>query len=417
MQIINYLADKIKKNQPEIAEFFSKNFIKYPELFYNSIDLRHNQFKISAIDTNCFPAGFNNLSSQGIANAQKIWHNFLTNYIAQNNIDINKNINLFIIPENHTRNIKYFASLATLIKILSSDKTTVYLASFNPELLDPITFETENNSKITIHPLEKINQKLTIKNTNIVADLSILNNDLTSGIPAILQECSTPIIPSINMGWFHRKKSQHFDHYNNLSLELASLLKIDPWLISSYHSYCQDLDFKNNLGLENLANIAENLLNKISKKYQEYNIPNKPYCFIKAENGTYGMGVWAIESPNDILTINKKERNKMNILKGSVENHQVIIQEGILTTDKINNHPSEPLIYMLQAQIIELLYRCNQNRNELKSLNSPGAEFYNSSNLAPNNFMDKDNNFGLVCEFIAKIASLASSIENKNFNL
>jgi glutamate--cysteine ligase len=177
------------------------------------------------------------------------------------------------------------------------------------------------------------------------------------------------------------------------------------------------LDFKNNLGLENLANIAENLLNKISKKYQEYNIPNKPYCFIKAENGTYGMGVWAIESPNDILTINKKERNKMNILKGSVENHQVIIQEGILTTDKINNHPSEPLIYMLQAQIIELLYRCNQNRNELKSLNSPGAEFYNSSNLAPNNFMDKDNNFGLVCEFIAKIASLASSIENKNFNL
>ena len=57
------LHSVIIKNHMNIEAWFRKQWIKYPAPFYTSIDLRNSGYKIAPVDTNLFPAGFNNLDS------------------------------------------------------------------------------------------------------------------------------------------------------------------------------------------------------------------------------------------------------------------------------------------------------------------------------------------------------------------
>jgi glutamate--cysteine ligase len=323
--------------------------------------------------------------------------------------------NIFIIPENHTRNIRYLENLTIIVEILQRQKCQVFVATYNPEIIAKTVLDLENKGSITLYPLQKISGKLAIideNNQNIFADLAILNNDLTNGVPEILNNITTIISPPIAMGWHQRTKSQHFTIYNEISDEIAKILDLDPWLISSMHENCEDIDFKESIGLECLAKNVEKLLKKISEKYLQHNIKDQPYCYIKADNGTYGMAVWSVSNPQDVLEINKKERNKMNMLKGSTQTSKVMIQEGIITADKINNNPCEPMIYMINGNVVQNLFRTNESRDARISLNAMGASFYNLENLPQeNNFIDRENNFIIVYELIAKMASLASAIE------
>jgi glutamate--cysteine ligase len=409
MTIINTIAKKIHQNKSAIDDFFIQKFKANPAFFYNSIDLRHSSYKISAIDTNCYPAGFNNLSESGKNTAENLVKKFLSN----NFLSSPKNI--FIIPENHTRNMRYLENLAIIVEILQRQNCQVFIATYNPEIILKTVLTLENQSTITLYPLQKVSGKLAIiddNKQNIFADLAILNNDLTNGVPEILNNVSTPISPPLAMGWHQRTKSQHFTIYNQTADEVAKILNLDPWLISSMHEHCEDVDFKESIGLECLAKNVENLLKKISEKYLEYNIKDEPYCYIKADNGTYGMAVWSVSNPQDVIDINKKERNKMNMLKGSTQTSKVMIQEGIITADKINNNPCEPMIYMINGEVAQNLFRTNDSRDERISLNASGASFYNLENLPPkNNFANSENNFIIVYELIAKMASLSSSIE------
>ena len=55
------LHSAIVNNHMNIESWFRKQWIKYPAPFYSSIDLRNSGYKIAPVDTNLFPAGFNNL--------------------------------------------------------------------------------------------------------------------------------------------------------------------------------------------------------------------------------------------------------------------------------------------------------------------------------------------------------------------
>ncbi len=411
MTIINTIAEKLIQKKSVIDDFFIQKFRENHAFFYNSIDLRHSSYKISAIDTNCYPAGFNNLSNSG----KIIAENLVANFLSKNFTSSPKNI--FIIPENHTRNMRYLENLAIIVEILQNQKCQVFVATYNPEIITKTVLTLENQSTITLYPLQKISGKLAIENDqkqNIFADLAILNNDLTNGIPEVLNNTTTIVSPPIQMGWHQRTKSQHFTIYNEIAHEIGTILNLDPWLISSMHEHCEGVDFKESIGLECLAKNVEKLLKKIAEKYLEHGIKDAPYCYIKADNGTYGMAVWSVSNPQDVLEINKKERNKMNMLKGSTQTSKVMIQEGIITADKINNNPCEPMIYMVNGEVAQNLFRTNNSRDDHISLNASGATFYNLENLPQeNNFIDSKNNFIIVYELIAKMASLASTIELK----
>jgi len=401
MEIIKILSQKIEQNREKIAQFFAEKFSQNLPLFYNSCDLRHNGVKLAPVDTNCFPAGFNNLSDESKNLAAKIADEFL-----------NKNFphakKILIVAENHTRNIRYLQNLKNLREILARNRE-VRIGSLISEITAPTDFDLENGGSITLHPFSS---------PDFSADLIILNNDLTDGIPDVLRDVKIPVIPSTKMGWHSRTKSHHFDIYNKLAQELATLLEIDPWLISSMHYSCGNIDFKNPDkelgGLKCLAKKVDLLLNDLRKKYEQYGIKDEPYCYIKADNGTYGIAVWPVFSSQEVLEINKKERNKMNMLKGSVQTQRVMVQEGIKTIDRIDGKIAEPMIYLIGGEVVGNLFRVNEARDEKISLNAAGANFFDLRNLAENRLtlgLDK-NEITKVYSVIARLAALASSIED-----
>ena len=405
-KITEILSQKISDNYQKIEDFFAKKFQENSAVFYNSIDLRHSGTKIAPIDTNCFPAGFNNLCDLSKEKAKIIADEFLT----KNFSDAKK---LLIIPENHTRNLRYLENIFNLQEILDV-KREVVIGSLVIELTEKTTIDLENGHFVALHPLVKKSDKL-VTLDGFEADLIILNNDLTDGIPELLKDIAAPIIPSPQLGWHSRTKSHHFDIYNDLAKEMAQILNIDPWLISSMHSSCNDVNFKEQKGLELVAQNVDALIEKLRVKYKEYGIEEDPYCYIKADNGTYGIAVWPVFSGTEVLEINKKERNKMNMLKGSVQNTHVIIQEGIATVDKIDGKIAEPMIYLIAGKVVGDLFRVNESRDEKISLNAAGAVFFDLEKLSQNQLKlgsDK-NKISAVYSIIARLAALASAMESK----
>jgi glutamate--cysteine ligase len=313
---------------------------------------------------------------------------------------------ILIIPESHTRNLRYLNNVLQLQEILGA-KREVLTASLLPEITQKTEIDLENGSSFSLYPISIINE--------FKPDVIVLNNDLTDGIPEVLQNLNLPIIPSTQMGWHKRNKSQHFTIYNELAKELAALIDIDPWLISTLHDTCTDLDFKEEKGLNRLALQVDELLKNLKNKYQKYGIEDEPYCYVKADNGTYGMAVWPVFSGQEILEINKKERNKMNTIKGSVQNTHVLIQEGVKTIDKIYGKIAEPMIYMINGQVVGNLFRVNESRDEKISLNAMGASFFDLENLEENQI-----NLGApktpiieVYSLISRLAALAAAMENQ----
>jgi len=405
MPVIKILTEKIAAKTNLLEDWFLQKFQETSAIFYNSIDLRHSGFKIAPIDTNCFPAGFNNLSDHSKIIAKNVAQNFL----AKNFPDAKS---ILIIPENHTRNFRYLENILALQEILQTQQNTVLIGSVIENMPEDLTIDLENDKKITLQTVVKNGDKISLKN-NFTPDLIIMNNDMTSGIPHALQDISTPIIPSTKLGWYQRTKSHHFTTYNNLAGEVAQILQIDPWLISSIHRSCHNVNFKENVGLQCLANYVEEVIASLKEKYQEHGVKESPYCYIKADNGTYGMAVMPVFSGEDLLEINKKERNKMNMLKESTQNTMVMIQEGIKTIDTIDNKICEPMIYMIGGQVVGNLFRTNDQRNQLESLNTTGMTFHDLQNLDDNRLMlgGSKTEISQVYKMLSMLAALATSRE------
>ncbi len=415
LKINQILTEKISTNHKIIEQWFEHKFAEFPAVFYNSVDLRHSGFKIAPIDTNCFPAGFNNLGVESKKKSIDVALEFLNqNFAQKNNQKNNSANNILIIPENHTRNLRYFKNIIILKEILETCGRKVVIGSMIPELTEVTKIDLEDNLSVNLHPLTKKQDKITTID-GFCPDLIISNNDFTDGPPTILSNISQPIIPKVEIGWYQRTKSNHFDIYNQLAKELCELIKLDYWLISSIHSHFENIDFKQRLGISDLADEVEIVLAKIAKKYQEYDILDQPYCYIKSNSGTYGMAIMSVFSKQDVLEINKKERNKMNVQKNSVQNTNVIIQEGIRTTDLINNQIAEPMIYMINGKVIGNLFRINDSRNNTINLNAAGASFADLENLNDQqiNLGSNKNDIQKIYSLISRLAALAAANENK----
>jgi glutamate--cysteine ligase len=160
------------------------------------------------------------------------------------------------------------------------------------------------------------------------------------------------------------------------------------------------------------------LLGKIRRKYKEYGINEKPFVIVKADNGTYGMGIMTVRDAKQLDELNRRTRNKMSVIKDGQEVTEVIIQEGVPTYERMNDAVAEPVVYMLDRYVVGGFYRVHADRGIDENLNSPGAQFIplafaESNHLprqgskpgasAPNRFYM----YGVV----ARLAMLAASYE------
>jgi glutamate--cysteine ligase len=96
---------------------------------------------------------------------------------------------------------------------------------------------------------------------------------------------------------------------------------------------------------------------------------------VKADAGTYGMGVMTAKTPEDVVGLNRKQRNKMAVVKEGLAVSNVIMQEGIHTYERINDAVAEPVVYMIDRYVVGGFYRVHTGRGVDENLNAPGMHF------------------------------------------
>jgi glutamate--cysteine ligase len=323
--------------------------------------------------------------------------------------------NILIIPENHTRNLYYLESVQALKHILTQAGYSTRIGSLLPEITEPRSINLPSGKNLLLEPVRHANGRLMLEDFSPC--LILLNNDLSGGVPPILENLKQPILPPLAAGWATRRKTQHFSIYGELAREFAAMLEIDPWLIDPLMRNCGSIDFMKKEGYEDLEQHVTDLLAEIRQKYQEYGIDKKPFVFVKADSGTYGLGVMAVSDAQEIRNLNRKQRTSMDATKEGRKVESVLIQEGVYTSETFNGAVAEPVAYLIDHFVIGGFYRVHKGKSQSDNLNSPGMHFEPLAFAEPCNspdceqHPDSEPNRFYAYGVIARLAALAAAKE------
>jgi len=407
---INELEQRILDSMPAIERWFRLEWMEHTPPFYSSVDIRNAGFKLAPVDTNLFPGGWNNLTDEMLPLAVQAAMAAIEKICPEAR-------NLLIIPENHSRNTFYLANVAQLVRIFNMAGLNVRVGSISPDIKKTTTITLPHGETVTLEPVIRTKRRLGLKNFDPCTIL--LNNDLSAGAPGILEELYEQyLLPPLHAGWSVRRKSHHFKSYEEVAKRFGKMLGIDPWLINPLFGSVEGVDFNQGTGKEGRASAVDALLAKVRRKYKEYGIKEKPFAVVKADNGTYGMGIMTVHDARELEGLNRKTRNKMAVIKDGQEVHDVIVQEGVLTQERVHEAVAEPVVYMMDRYVVGGFYRMHAERGVDENLNAPGASFVplafqHSTQLpqpgarpgasAPNRFY--------MYGVIARLAMLAASYE------
>jgi glutamate--cysteine ligase len=397
-------------NQALIESWFRNAWRETQTPFYASVDLRNAGYKIAPVDTNLFPAGFNNLNPA----FEALCIQAIQMAVEHINQPVDK---ILIIPENHTRNLFYLENIASLQSMIEKAGFETRIGSLMTDIDSLVKIDLESSKTVVLEPIQRNQDRVVIGDFN--PDLILLNNDLATGKPEILNNIEQPITPPMSLGWSSRLKSNHFSFYQQVAQEFAALIDMDPWLIDPMFRNCGKVDFMKREGVECLTKNVESLLTAIKIKYAEHDIKCEPFVMVKADAGTYGMGVMTIKSPDEISELNRKERTKMATTKEGQKVTQVIIQEGVYTHETWGNEETaaEPVVYMLDHQVVGGFYRVHDKRSTSQNLNAPGMRFeplaFDDCCITPEPEQDTDcrQNRFYTYGVIARLALLAAARE------
>ncbi|MBC7859820.1 MAG: glutamate--cysteine ligase [Burkholderiaceae bacterium] len=406
------LEKKILAATPAIERWFRLEWQEHTPPFYCSVDLRNAGYKLAPVDTNLFPGGFNNLATEMLPLSVQAAMAAIDKYCPDAR-------NLLLIPESHTRNPHYLQNVARLMQIFRQTGLHVRLGSLSPEITEPTPLALPDGNMLVIEPLVRLNNGRRLGLKDFDPCTILLNNDLSAGIPAILEDLhEQSLLPPLHAGWALRRKSNHFAAYDDVAKKFGKLIDVDPWMLNPFFNKCGDINFHDGSGEDCLVNNVDVLLAKIRKKYKEYGIKEKPFVIVKPDAGTYGMGVMTVRDAAEVRELSRKQRNKMSVIKDGQEVHDVILQEGVPTFETVQEAVAEPVVYMIDRYVVGGFYRVHAERGVDQNLNAPGSQFVplaftqqhtlpdpkaNPGSAAPNRFY--------VYGVVARLALLAASLE------
>ncbi|MDO4723556.1 MAG: glutamate--cysteine ligase [Comamonadaceae bacterium] len=411
---ISELEQRILESMPAIERWFRLEWMEHTPPFYCSVDVRNAQFKVAPVDTNLFPGGWNNLTAEMLPLAVQATMAAIEKICPEAR-------NLLLIPENHTRNPYYLANVAQLQRIFRAAGLNVRIGSISPEITEDTTVTLANGEELLLEPVNRSKHRLQVKQFDPCTIL--LNNDLSAGTPGILEDLHEQfLLPPLHAGWSVRRKSQHFKAYDDVAKSFGKMLGIDPWLINPVFAQATGVDFAQGQGIEALQEGVSAVLAKIRRKYKEYGITEKPYVAIKADNGTYGMGVMMVQDAAELDSINRRTKNKMSVIKDGQQVSDLLIQEGVATIESIDGATAEPVVYMLDRYVVGGFYRTHASKGAEENLNAPGATFLPLS-FEPGHVLDAKGKPGealpnrfYMYGVIGRLAMLAASYELERTN-
>jgi glutamate--cysteine ligase len=402
------LEQQILRSHQPIEHWLRTHWLEHETPFYASVDLRNSGFKLAPVDTNLFPGGFNNLKPDflplcvqaAMAAVQKLCPDAK---------------GVLLIPESHTRNQFYLQNVVHLQTILRMAGMKVRVGTLIPEITAPTQLDPAGGGRLTLEPLVRRGNRIGLQGFDPCVVL--LNNDLSAGIPEILENLEQQVIPPLFAGWSTRRKSRHFAAYGRVAADFARLVDIDPWLIEPYFGVCGEIDFQERTGEDCLAGWVDVILEKVRAKYKEYGIDREPFAIVKADAGTYGMGIMTVKDPADVRDLNRKQRTKMAVVKEGLSVTDVLVQEGVYTFETVKDAVAEPVIYMVDQFVVGGFYRVHTGRGPDENLNAPGMHFepmpFDTSCLLPDPDANPDCAVNRMYAYgvVARLALVAASLE------
>ena len=349
------------------VDFFKRKGLSCRFPVYTSVDIRDAGFKITPVDANIYPAGFNNICDVDKEHAPEVFKTYIHKHYGSTCQKI------LLITEENTSNLFYWDNVFALLEIIRN-------AGFECKVSFPVenAFLSQMVSaagrKITLSQISR-STKGELMVDGIIPDLVISNNDFTQ-IYSLLQNKNYPINPPQELGWQNRKKHNHFSFYNQLANQFCRLIDLDPWIFTIETQLIDHFAWQDQSSIKELTNKVDQMIGYIQKEYNKRQIKWKPFVFIKNNSGTYGMAVTQVTSGQDILNWNNKMRQKMKRGKGQSQITELIIQEGIPSSIRDDEgFVAEPVIYMIGNEFIGGFLRTHRKKSEKENLNSPGAVF------------------------------------------
>jgi glutamate--cysteine ligase len=389
----------LEQHRETITAWMKQKRSEVPIPIYGSVDVRDAGWKVGVVDANHFPAGFNNVAKETIDELSQLFKE----HIVRTNPTCSW---IHILPESHTRNQAYVENIATIKSIVerAGFSCTVGSMALNefpalhgisgPLMLDRVEL---NNDVILIDGREP--------------DLILLNNDLTEG--SLLGVNATNATPPPHMGWYRRRKSQHYEALKPYVDEMAGLLGIDPWHLMPDWFVSEDKCLTEEPCKIRLAAEIDDFIEKLRAKYLQLGINREPAVVIKNDSGTYGLGVMMLSSGEEILNLSNRKANKLRYAKGGAEVENYLIQEGIPTSLRSSSDETlEPVVYLIDGEAASWFYRINAKKSDMDNLNSPSARFetYDDNN---NPYLAEAHGWHAL---VAELSMLAMGAEALHWN-
>ena len=169
-----------------------------------------------------------------------------------------------------------------------------------------------------------------------------------------------------------------------MAKRFGKLIGVDSWLINPMFEKCGEVDFSKTSGVDCLSTNVDALLAKIRKKYKEYGINEKPFVVVKADNGANdGMGIMTVRDAKELEVLRSRSTARSASLPAGDRRMQVlaqqpgnvIIQEGVLTHERMNAAVAEPVVYMMDRYVVGGFYRIHAERGADQNLSAPGSRY------------------------------------------
>ncbi|MDD2924643.1 glutamate--cysteine ligase [Rhodoferax sp.] len=364
---INELEQRVLDSMPAIERWFRLEWMEHTPPFYSSVDIRNAGFKLSPVDTNLYPSGWNNLTPEMLPLAVQAAMAAIEKICPEAR-------NLLVIPENGKHSSFYLANLAQLQHIFNMAGLNVRLGSIDPAVKKTTTVELHNGDHVTLEPVIRGKRRLGLKDFDPCTIL--LNNDLSAGVPGILEEIYEQyLMPPLHAGWPTRRKSIHFKCYEEVAKRLGKLMGVDPWLINPLFDKCEDVNLGQDQGMDCLNSQVDAVLTRVRRKYKEYGIKEKPFVVVKADHGTHELGIVTVRDAKDMQALCDRVQTLTKGRKSPVLPHDFLVQEGVLTQERVNDAVAEPVIYTMDRYVVGGFYRVHAGRGVDENLNAPGSDY------------------------------------------
>jgi glutamate--cysteine ligase len=358
------LHKQMLSNRDQICAWFADKAKDMSFPIYSSYDIRDAGYKITNVDANIFPAGFNNICPVDKETSAGL----ITDFIKIHYGDIK---NVLLVTEEHTNNAFYWENVYTIKSLIESSGINVKIG-IPRELAEPLIVTSATGRELEVH--SALIDSPTFR--AMKPDLIISNNDFSEEYKDWSKSIMEfPMNPPHELGWYQRKKSTYFKYYNQLIEEFSKLADVDPFLLTVETELFENFDITEEASREQLAVKVDAMIERLKSTYSHRGISQEPFVFVKNNAGTYGLAVMRVGSGAEVRSWSYKSRKKMKAAKGGRVVEEVIIQEGIPSIVQADGATAEPCIYMIGEQLAGGFLRTHSEKNATESLNSPGAVY------------------------------------------